>query len=203
MRYSAEDADSEGHEGKFYCWTKAELKKLLSAEEFKVAERYFGITEEGNFEDHSHPQPLKKLNVLSIVDAKLTEAEAKLLASAKGKLFAVQQKRVRPHLDDKVLASWNGLMLGALARASVVLNELDIEPAIAVDTHVFRVSHRLKLSSGKTPDAVEQDLGGLPVRAGVAGGDCAVLACCQTCQPPLPEELLKLQPAAPLSKPSL
>ena len=99
------------------------FRSLLSAEEFKVAERYFGITEEGNFEDHSHPQPLKKLNVLSIVDPKLTEAEAKLLASAKGKLFAVQQKRVRPHLDDKVLASWNGLMLGALARASVVLGE--------------------------------------------------------------------------------
>jgi uncharacterized protein len=121
--YSAEDADSEGHEGKFYCWTKKELTALLTAEEFKVAERYFGITEQGNFEDHSHPQPLKHLNVLSIVDPKLTDAEAKLLAAAKQKLFAVQQKRVRPHLDDKVLASWNGLMLGALARAGVVLGE--------------------------------------------------------------------------------
>ncbi|NBV23668.1 MAG: thioredoxin domain-containing protein, partial [Proteobacteria bacterium] len=121
--YSAEDADSEGHEGKFYCWTREELTKLLSADEFKVAERYFGITEDGNFEDHSHPQPLKKLNVLSIVDGKLSPTEAKLLAAAKQKLFAVQAKRVRPHLDDKVLASWNGLMLGALARAGVVLNE--------------------------------------------------------------------------------
>lgn len=61
--------------------------------------------------------------MLSIVDPKLTDAEAKLLAAAKQKLFAVQQKRVRPHLDDKVLASWNGLMLGALARAGVVLGE--------------------------------------------------------------------------------
>jgi uncharacterized protein YyaL (SSP411 family) len=121
--YSAEDADSEGHEGKFYCWTKEELTKLLSADEFKVAERYFGITEEGNFEDHSHPQPLKKQNVLSIVDGKLSATEAKLLATAKQKMFAVQVKRIRPHLDDKILASWNGLMLGALARAGVVLNE--------------------------------------------------------------------------------
>ena len=121
--YSAEDADSEGHEGKFYCWTKEELTKLLNADEFKVAERYFGITEEGNFEDHSHPQPLKKLNVLSIVDSKLTAAEGKLLATAKQKLFTVQAKRIRPHLDDKILASWNGLMLGAIARAGVVLNE--------------------------------------------------------------------------------
>jgi len=56
--YSAEDADSEGHEGKFYCWTRAELAKLLGPEEYKVAARYFGITEQGNFMDHSHPQPL-------------------------------------------------------------------------------------------------------------------------------------------------
>ena len=53
--YSAEDADSEGHEGKFYCWTRAELAKLLTPEEFNVAVRYFGITEQGNFVDHSHP----------------------------------------------------------------------------------------------------------------------------------------------------
>ncbi|HEY1172252.1 MAG TPA: thioredoxin domain-containing protein [Verrucomicrobiae bacterium] len=121
--YSAEDADSEGQEGKFYCWTKKELETFLSADEAKVAIRYFGITEKGNFEDHSHPQPLKNLNVLSIVDAKLTAEEAKLLASAKEKMFATQKKRVRPHLDDKVLASWNGMMLGAMARAGVVLGE--------------------------------------------------------------------------------
>ena len=66
--YSAEDADSEGHEGKFYCWTRAELAKLLTPEEFKVAARYFGITEQGNFMDHSHPQPLPNQNVLSIAD---------------------------------------------------------------------------------------------------------------------------------------
>ena len=65
--YSAEDADSEGHEGKFYCWTHEELSKLLSPEEFNVAARYFGITKEGNFIDHSHPQPLKGQNVLSVV----------------------------------------------------------------------------------------------------------------------------------------
>src|SRR5271170_3486377 len=56
--YSAEDADSEGHEGKFYCWTKDELSKLLTIEEFNVAVRRFGITDQGNFVDHSHPHPL-------------------------------------------------------------------------------------------------------------------------------------------------
>ena len=121
--YSAEDADSEGHEGKFYCWTWAELEKLLAPEEFNVAVRYYGITQEGNFTDHSHPQPLPGQNVLSIVTPELAKTDAALLESAKKKMMTVRATRVRPHLDDKVLASWNGLMLGAFARAYAVLGE--------------------------------------------------------------------------------
>ena len=121
--YSAEDADSEGHEGKFYCWTRAELAKLLTPEEFKVAVRYYGITEQGNFVDHSHPQPLPNQNVLSIVDPALTEPEKSLLASGKIKMSTARAQRVRPLRDDKVLTSWNGLMLGAMARAGAVLDE--------------------------------------------------------------------------------
>jgi uncharacterized protein YyaL (SSP411 family) len=121
--YSAEDADSEGHEGKFYCWTRAELSKLLAPEEFNVATRYFGITDQGNFVDHSHPHPLGHQNVLSVVDNALSPADQELLASAKRKMLAERARRVRPHLDDKILASWNGLMLGAMARASAVLGE--------------------------------------------------------------------------------
>jgi uncharacterized protein YyaL (SSP411 family) len=142
--YSAEDADSEDHEGKFYCWTRAELEKLLSPEEFNVAVRYFGITKEGNFVDHSHPRPLPGQNVLSIV-APLAPSlsppggervvpcagagegfvigDHELLASAKRKMFDARSRRVRPHLDDKILASWNGLMLGAMARAYAVLGD--------------------------------------------------------------------------------
>jgi hypothetical protein len=150
--YSAEDADSEGHEGKFYCWTHDELSKLLSPEEFNVVARHFGITKEGNFVDHSHPQPLKGQNVLSVVnpivpahgrsggsaerrqlsskgsavlcrDAATTMDDSALLAAAKRKMFDARRKRVRPHLDDKILASWNGLMLGAMARAYAVLGD--------------------------------------------------------------------------------
>ena len=121
--YSAEDADSEGHEGKFYCWTKAELSKLLTVEEFNVAVKYFGITDEGNFEDHSHPTPLKNQNVLSIVNPDVPAAGQSLLASAKKKMSEVRAKRIRPHLDDKILASWNGMMLGAIARAYAVLGD--------------------------------------------------------------------------------
>jgi hypothetical protein len=121
--YSAEDADSEGKEGKFYCWTRAELSALLTPEEFNVAARYFGVTENGNFVDHSDPQPLPHQNVLSIVEPEFPESDAPLLKSAKEKMFAARAQRVGPHLDDKVLASWNGLMLGALARAYAVLGD--------------------------------------------------------------------------------
>jgi hypothetical protein len=121
--YSAEDADSDGHEGKFYCWTRDELSRLLTVEEFNVVVRYFGITAQGNFIDHSHPKPLPGQNVLSIVDSNLSAEDQPLLVSAKGKMLDARAKRVRPHLDDKILASWNGLMLGALARAYVVLGE--------------------------------------------------------------------------------
>jgi hypothetical protein len=160
--YSAEDADSEGHEGKFYCWTRTELEKLLAPEEFNVAVRYFGITEQGNFVDHSHPEPLAGQNVLSVIEPftpalspfsgkRETEAavdgiighdsstpsfhpsgergantpsnDHELLTSAKKKMLEARAKRVRPHLDDKILASWNGLMLGAFARAYAVLGD--------------------------------------------------------------------------------
>ncbi len=143
--YSAEDADSEGHEGKFYCWTKAELSRLLTVEEYNVAAQYFGITAGGNFVDHSHPTPLAGQNVLSLAkplrgrgrESAQTSGSSSvkpppahpgchdenLLAAAKTKMLAVRAKRVRPHLDDKILVSWNGLMLGAFARAAAVLGD--------------------------------------------------------------------------------
>ena len=121
--YSAEDADREGHEGKFYCWTRKELEELLAGEEFQVTIRHFGITENGNFVDHSHPNPLLNQNVLSVMDPALTDPERALLASAEKKMFEARSRRVRPHRDDKILASWNGLMLGAMARAGAVLGD--------------------------------------------------------------------------------
>jgi hypothetical protein len=121
--FSAEDADSEGHEGKFYCWTKDELSRLLTVEEFNVAAQFFGITAEGNFVDHSHPEPLAGQNVLSVVNPDVPSDDLPLLQSAKRKMLAARAKRIRPHLDDKILASWNGLMLGAFSRASAVLGD--------------------------------------------------------------------------------
>jgi len=121
--YSAEDADSEGKEGRFYCWTRGEMSELLATDELDVAVRHFGVTERGNFLDHSDPDPLPHQNVLSIVDPNLSKPEQTLLESAKRKLFEARARRVRPHLDDKILSSWNGLMLGAIARAHAVLGD--------------------------------------------------------------------------------
>ncbi len=121
--FSAEDADSEGKEGKFYCWTKGELELLLDREEFAVFARRYGITEKGNFIDHSDPEPLPNQNVLSIVNESLAPEERERLTQAERKIFAARCRRIRPHRDDKVLASWNGLMLGAIARAYIVLGE--------------------------------------------------------------------------------
>jgi uncharacterized protein YyaL (SSP411 family) len=123
--YSAEDADSEGHEGKFYCWTEAELKTALTPEEFTFAAKYFGVTAKGNFVDHSHPAPLKDQNILSIMrpDESLSADDQKLLASGKAKLLKIRSQRVRPHLDDKILVSWNGLLLGSLSRAAIILED--------------------------------------------------------------------------------
>jgi uncharacterized protein len=85
----------------------------------------WGVTEAGNFVDHSHPNPLPKQNVLSMADPKrkLSADEAKQLEAARSKLFEARSKRVRPLRDDKVLASWNGLMLSACARGAVILGD--------------------------------------------------------------------------------
>ncbi|TAK93922.1 MAG: thioredoxin domain-containing protein [Verrucomicrobia bacterium] len=136
--YSAEDADSEGHEGKFYCWTWDELSSLLTVDEFNVAVRYFGITKQGNFVDHSHPQPLAGQNVLSVVHPKVNKEDEPLLISARTKMSSVRAKRIRPHLDDKILASWNGLMLGAFARAYAVLGDEKYRTAAEKNTTFIR-----------------------------------------------------------------
>ena len=111
---------------------------MLALEEFNVAVRYFGVTEKGNFLDHSDPHPLPGQNVLSIADPALRKEDEPLLRSARQKIFEARSKRVRPHLDDKVLASWNGLMLGSLARAYSVLGDETYRHAAEKNVHFLR-----------------------------------------------------------------
>jgi uncharacterized protein YyaL (SSP411 family) len=129
--YSAEDADSEGEEGKFYLWTAAEVREALGESEANVAERAFNITAGGNVgEPHAGlPQgsnilhlsrPLEDLSAgLGVSQPRLRER----LESARQMLLAVRRRRVPPHKDDKILADWNGLAIGALAKAAQAFDQ--------------------------------------------------------------------------------
>jgi uncharacterized protein YyaL (SSP411 family) len=114
--YSAEDADSEGEEGKFYVWTLEELKNNLGAEELEHFIRVFNVTPQGNFE---HGTNHLNLNL----NFGWEEKEDPRLRSAMEKLFAVREKRVHPHKDDKILVAWNGLMIRAMAKGYQVTGE--------------------------------------------------------------------------------
>jgi uncharacterized protein YyaL (SSP411 family) len=109
------DADSEGEEGKFYIWSKQDIIALLGPEDGEFFAHHYDVSEQGNFEGHSI------LNRLDGV-ARSAEDEARL-ATLRDKLLAARASRVRPGLDDKVLADWNGLMIAALVNAGVALGE--------------------------------------------------------------------------------
>ena len=112
------DADSEGEEGKFYLWSLAEIEEALGADDARLFAEIYDVTAEGNFEGHTI---LNRLGAIELRDAE-TEAH---LAEMRGKLFARRAPRVRPGLDDKVLADWNGLMIAALANAADVFVRAD------------------------------------------------------------------------------
>ncbi|MGE0752908.1 MAG: thioredoxin domain-containing protein [Variibacter sp.] len=115
---SSLDADSEGEEGKFYVWSRAEIEAVLGADAAQFAAVY-DVTAAGNFEGRTILNRLKDLP-RNIARSKADEGK---LAVLREKLLAVREKRVRPGLDDKVLADWNGLMISALTRAALVFGE--------------------------------------------------------------------------------
>ncbi|MCC6887110.1 MAG: thioredoxin domain-containing protein [Hyphomicrobiales bacterium] len=109
------DADSEGEEGKFYVWSLAEIEDALGADDATFFARHYDVTAAGNFEGRCI------LNRLARVVA--TEDEEGRLATLRERLMAARERRVRPGLDDKVLADWNGMMIAALVNAGVHFNE--------------------------------------------------------------------------------
>lgn len=121
--YSALDADSEGVEGKFYIWDKAEFDEVL-AEDAKLLGAYYNITEEGNWEEEQTNILRKTISDDDLLARFNIEAEVLYdkVKSAKAKLMAVRSKRVRPGLDDKCLTAWNGMMIKALADAAQILS---------------------------------------------------------------------------------
>jgi uncharacterized protein YyaL (SSP411 family) len=147
--YSSEDADSEGQEGKFYLWTAAEIRQVLSPE---AAERFcyaYDVSEEGNFEHGQNilhlPKTLAQCAALKGWDLATLTRE---LAESRAKLLAHRATRVRPGRDDKVLVSWNSLMIDALAYAAPVLRRPELllaaeKAARFLLTHLRRPDGRL------------------------------------------------------------
>jgi len=121
---SAQDADSEGQEGVFFSWTPEQLERVLGEELGTWAAEWFGVTPEGNFENGL--SALWRHNVAADVASRLSIDRDELIEAmvgARQELFDAREKRVRPDTDDKVLASWNGLAISALAQAYQVLEE--------------------------------------------------------------------------------
>jgi len=121
--FSAEDADSEGVEGKFYAWSKEEVESILGRQTSSIVIPFFNITKEGNFE---HKNILNQTSTYQELAKELGLTEDTVitqLSFAREKLLKERSKRIRPLLDDKVLTSWNGLMISAMAKTGRVLED--------------------------------------------------------------------------------
>ncbi len=145
--YSAEDADSEGEEGKFYLWTLEEIREALSPQEADLAIRVFNVEAGGNyFEEASGRRNGKNILHLEAPPETLAqslgmplEAFQQQLETIRKKLFTVREKRVHPLKDDKILTDWNGLTIAALAYSGRVLGKAQY---IQAATHAARFIER-------------------------------------------------------------
>jgi uncharacterized protein YyaL (SSP411 family) len=123
--YSTQDADSEGEEGKFFLWTHEEVERELAPQDAKLFEAYFDVTSSGNFEGRNilHvPRTAREVAQASQVD---TDALQASLERSRKALFAVRERRIKPGRDEKILTSWNGLMLRSFAEAARYLKRAD------------------------------------------------------------------------------
>jgi uncharacterized protein YyaL (SSP411 family) len=122
--YSTQDADSEGVEGKFYVWDRDEFQEVVGADS-EVVERYFNVTEHGNWEDHNILNVPRPPELFCKIEKISEEELASKVAAAKPKLYAAREKRVHPARDEKILTDWNGLALRAFADAAAFLGRDD------------------------------------------------------------------------------
>ncbi|HEV7589112.1 MAG TPA: thioredoxin domain-containing protein [Longimicrobium sp.] len=123
--YSALDADSEGEEGKFYLWTADEVDALLGAEEGPLFRRYYDVSEAGNFEGKNIPHTARGLDVVAAAEGVSPDRLRAVVDRGRRVLYDARAKRIWPGLDDKVLTSWNAMMLHAFAEAARVLERDD------------------------------------------------------------------------------
>jgi len=127
--YSTQDADSEGHEGKFFVWEIKEIHETLGDKDAAAFSAYYNLTEAGNFEGKNIPNVTRtKEAVAQSLEISEAELEASLQESRR-KLFKLRETRIKPDRDEKILTAWNGLMLASFAEAGVILNRPDYTDA--------------------------------------------------------------------------
>ncbi len=127
--YSTQDADSEGHEGKFFVWDINEIQQTLGEKDAAIFSTYYNITLAGNFEGKNIPNVNRsKDEVARSVGLSVPDLEASLKESRR-KLFELRETRIKPDRDEKILTAWNGLMLASFAEAGVILNRPDYTEA--------------------------------------------------------------------------
>ena len=114
--YSTQDADSEGTEGKFFVWDQDEVMRLLGDEVGEIFCRYYDVTEGGNFEHKNILHPTLELEQLARLFRREVDDIRQLIGQARDRLFAVREQRVKPGRDEKILTSWNGLMIFGICR---------------------------------------------------------------------------------------
>jgi len=119
--HSAEDADSEGEEGKFYVWSKSEVEEILGVEDAEAFSKLYNVDVNGNFLDEATKRNTGK-NIVHLT-SDLPDYLANDIKLMRNTLFEAREKRIRPHKDDKILTDWNGLMIAAFAKAGYILNE--------------------------------------------------------------------------------
>jgi hypothetical protein len=122
--YSTRDADSEGEEGKFYVWSRSQVLEILGEEDTALFCDYYDVTEAGNWEGRNILNVPRSLETVARLHKMPVNELERRLAAARAKMFAAREVRVKPHLDDKVLASWNGLMIASLARGYRILGDV-------------------------------------------------------------------------------
>ena len=127
--YSTQDADSEGHEGKFFVWTMDEIRAALGEQDTRNFAAYYNITAAGNFEGKNIPNVTRLAEEVA-QSLGISESELRAsLAESRRKLFELREQRVKPDRDEKVLTAWNGLMMASFAEAGIVLDRPDYTEA--------------------------------------------------------------------------
>jgi uncharacterized protein YyaL (SSP411 family) len=126
--YSAEDADSEGVEGKFYVWSPEEIISILGTEKGKIFCEVYGITDKGNFEGKNIPNTIYTSPEEALAKSGVKNGDfMTIIEDSINMLYREREKRTHPHKDDKILTSWNGLMIAALAKGARLLKDDDLK----------------------------------------------------------------------------